>query len=97
MTCPLFRNEQERISEENRRWDYQVNIQLRWVREMLHYADNIKINAPDCKCNIDGDSDGLAATDQEIPTGSAASLSTDYESGDIDCHLHSQTDWQLKI
>ena len=44
----------------------------------LHYLDTIKNHASEFDCDIDGDNDGPAATDQEVPTGHATPLSTDH-------------------
>ena len=56
----LFKDELERISVENKRPDHQVNVQLRCMKEALHYLETIKIHAPDFNCDIDAGSDGPA-------------------------------------
>ena len=37
MIPPTSTDEQERFSNENRRSDYQVNLEIRWIKEILHY------------------------------------------------------------
>ena len=41
--------------------------------------DTMEINAPDIDCDIDGGSDGPAATGKDIPSGPIPTLPTEHE------------------
>ena len=58
------------------------------MKEVLYFLDKIEIHAPDFDCDIDGDSDGPAATDQDVNL--KRQLTT--KSLNIICPIHSPTD-----
>ena len=57
-----FQDQQEMTNEENRRQDYQVHEQLRWMKEALSQFDTIENHATNFDCAIDGGSDGPTTT-----------------------------------
>ena len=70
----ICQNQKENISEENKRWDYQVHMQLRWRPRGLTTAYHCKISFTNFDCNIYWDSGSPTATDQELLTGYSPSL-----------------------
>ena len=77
----MFSDKQKRISEENR-LDHYVNIQLRWMKEVLNYLYAIKLFPPDFACEIESSSDSPTATGQDVCTVPAAALLTDHKSSE---------------
>ena len=61
ITTLTFLEQQEKITEENRKLDYQVHIKIRWLKEALQHIEAIEIHGSDLYSDVDGDDDGSTA------------------------------------